>query len=358
MDHLGHFISHCNGERFRYTEHMFSPISNPPSQFEACIEWEVPPPKTRVRVFEDHARTILSRNDSPDLGFRWSINAYRGCLHACSYCYARPTHEYLGFGAGTDFDTQLIVKPRAADLLRTAFERPSWLGERVVFSGNTDCYQPLEAHYKLTRGCLKVCSRYRNPVSIITKSAVIERDIDVLSEFLAFNGIVVTLSIPFHDGDMGRVIEPHAPSPRRRYRVIERMAAAGIPVGIQIGPVIPGLNDRQIPNILTAARDAGASWAGLGLIRLPGPVRDVFEQRLRAAMPDRTDSVMARINRARGGRDGDHTIGGRMRPVDPSWRAIADLFKLWRRRLSYGRMPDPPSPTPFRRPGAHQESMF
>ncbi len=333
---------------------MFKAVSNPPSSFDACVEWDVPPPAAKVRVYEDHARSLLSRNNSPDLGFTWSANVYRGCLHACAYCYARASHEYLGFGAGTDFETQLVVKPEAPSLLRTAFEKPSWRGERIVFSGNSDCYQPLEVHYRLTRGCLQVCERYRNPVSIITRSTIIERDIDLLVRLHARATVVVTISIPFHDAAIARLIEPHAPAPMRRYRIIRTLADAGIPVGVNIAPLIPGLNDRSVPDILTHARDAGASWSGLMLVRLTDKVAQVFEERLRTHLPDRADAVLNRIARTRGGSG----FGERMSGRGASWRAVHDLYRLWKRRLGYGSMPACPHPSPFVRPGQGQESLF
>ncbi|HTM19667.1 MAG TPA: radical SAM protein, partial [Kofleriaceae bacterium] len=269
------------------------PVSNPPNPWASTeVEYLEEVPTVRVQVFEDHTRSILAHNDSPDLGFRHSVNPYRGCQHACLYCYARPTHEYLDFGAGTDWETKIVVKPRAAELLREAFDKPGWKGEYVMFSGVTDCYQPLEASYRLTRACLEVCAEYRNPLGIITKAPLIERDIDVLQELNRLARASVTMSIPFWDADTARAIEPWVATPARRLKAIERLAAAGIPVGINIAPVIPGLNDGDIPRLLAAARDAGASHAGWVLLRLPGSVKAVFEERLRATLPLRADRVL------------------------------------------------------------------
>ena len=236
------------------------------------MQWdpEEGPPEVPVQVFEDHTKNILASNDSPDLGFKWSVNPYRGCMHACSYCYARPTHEYLSFGAGTDFDTKIVVKPDAPALLRAAFDRPSWRGEHVMFSGVTDCYQPLEASLMLTRGCLEVCVAYRNPCSVITKAPLIERDLDVLQELVRVARVHVNVSIPFWNPEKARAIEPYVATPLRRIRVIEALATAGIPVGVMVAPIIPGLNDGDIAEILTAARAAGATSAGHVLLRLPG----------------------------------------------------------------------------------------
>ena len=234
-------------------------ISNPPNPWASTeVEYLEGAPEMRLEVFEDGSRKILAENDSPDVGFRWSVNPYRGCFHACAYCYARPSHEYLSFGAGTDFDRKIVIKRHAAALLRQAFAKKSWQRETVVFSGVTDCYQPLEASYRLTRGCLEVCVEHANPVGIITKSALIERDVDVLTALARVASVHVTVSIPFWDTERARAIEPYVPTPARRIKVIETLAAAGISVGVNVAPVIPGLNDEDIPKILTAARETRA----------------------------------------------------------------------------------------------------
>src|SRR5437016_12191606 len=217
------------------------PLSNPPNPWAATALVylvDAPPPDVRLQVFEDHTRTILAKNDSPDVGFTWSVNPYRGCFHGCAYCYARPSHEYLGLGAGTDFDRKIVVKPEAPRLLREAFERPKWKGELIVFSGVTDCYQPLEASYRLTRGCLEVCAEYRNPVGIITKSPLLERDVDVLAELARTARARVHVSIPFWDADHARAVERHVAPPSRRIETIRRLAAAGVPVGVMVAPII------------------------------------------------------------------------------------------------------------------------
>jgi DNA repair photolyase len=201
------------------------PIKNPPNPFESQHrELLEPAPHATVQVFTDASHEILSRNESPDLDFRWSVNPYRGCFHACAYCYARPTHEYWGLGAGTDFDSKLIVKPEAPALLRRAFLRPSWRGEMVVFSGNTDCYQPVEATYGLTRACLEVCAEFQNPVAIITKSALILRDVDLLQKLHRVARMRIYLSIPFADQETARKIEPHVPSPAKRFDTLRALS--------------------------------------------------------------------------------------------------------------------------------------
>src|SRR6266566_6628310 len=220
------------------------PISNPPNPWLSTeVEYldEIPP--ARLEVYEDHTREILSHNDSPDVGFSWSVNPYRGCFHACAYCYARPSHEYLGFGAGTDFESKLVVKRNAAALLREVFLKPSWTGELVVFSGVTDCYQPVEASLGLTRACLEVCAEFHNPVAIITKAALILRDLNLLRQLHQEAAIRVFLSIPFADDPTARKVEPQAPSITKRLATLKTIAEAGIFTGVSIAPVIPGLND-------------------------------------------------------------------------------------------------------------------
>src|SRR5215470_18078873 len=201
------------------------PVSNPPNPWLSTeVEYLDEIPDAKLEVYEDHTREILSSNDSPDVGFTWSVNPYRGCFHACAYCYARPSHEYLSFGAGTDFDRKILVKLRAPELLRAALAKKSWKKEPIAFSGVTDCYQPLEASYKLTRGCLEACAEYRNPVGIITKSPLIERDIDVLQALARAASVHVTVSVPFWDADRARAIEPYVATPQRRLRVVETLA--------------------------------------------------------------------------------------------------------------------------------------
>jgi len=264
-------------------------VINPPNPFESqhrdLLE---PAPQVQLQMFEDATRDILSRNESPDLPFRWSLNPYRGCFHACAYCYARPTHEYWGFGAGTDFESKIIVKREAATLLRQRFEKPSWKGELILFSGNTDCYQPLEASLELTRACLEVCAEYRNPVGIITKGVLVLRDLDVLRRLHQEASVRVYFSIPFSDDEVARKVEPHAPSSRKRFEAMATLANAGIPVGISLSPIIPGLNDEDVPDLLARAKHAGAVEAMATLLRLSGSVEPVFMERMTAAFPDRS----------------------------------------------------------------------
>lgn len=303
-------------------------VSNPPNPWATTeVQYLEDLPQVRLEVFVDGTRRILAKNDSPDVGFTWSVNPYRGCFHACAYCYARPSHEYLSFGAGTDFDRKIVIKPEAPALLRAAFSKKGWRRETVVFSGVTDCYQPLEASYRLTRGCLEVCVERANPAAIITKSALVERDVDVLVSLTAAASAHVTVSVPFWDADKARAIEPYVPSPARRLRVIETLARAGISVGVNVAPIIPGLNDQDIPKILKAAREAGARSAGHVLLRLPGSVKAVFEERLRAALPLSADRVLHRVRETRGGRLYDSRFGVRGRGQGTYAQAIQDLFE-------------------------------
>jgi DNA repair photolyase len=313
------------------------PLSNPPNPWATTeVEYlEEAPPNVRLEVYEDHSRTILSKNDSPDLGFSYSVNPYRGCFHACAYCYARPTHEYLSLGAGTDFDRKIIIKPRAPELLRAAFAKKKWKKDVVVFSGVTDCYQPLEASYRLTRACLEVCAETANPVGIITKAPLVERDVDVLQTLAAVASVHVTVSIPIWDEAKARAIEPYVATPRRRMRIIETLARAGIEVGVNVAPIIPGLNDQDIPQILAAARAAGATHAGSVLLRLPGSVKQVFEERLRAALPLSVDRVLHRIRETRGGELYDSRFGARGRGEGNYALAIETLFRATARRLGF-----------------------
>jgi DNA repair photolyase len=338
------------------------PLANPPNPWaSAGVEYlEGEAPLAQLEVYEDHSRGILSKNDSPDVGFEWSVNPYRGCFHACAYCYARPTHEYLSFGAGTDFDRKIVVKKRAAELLREAFDAPKWRGDTIVFSGVTDCHQPVEASYRLTRGCLEVCSEYRNPIGIITKSPLVERDVDVLQELTRVSHASVMVSIPIWDPERARAIEPFVTTPARRVRTIERLAAAGIRVGVMVAPIIPGLNDEDMGDVLRAARNAGATRAGTVLLRLPGPVKDVFEERLRASLPLRAERVLRRIRETRGGKMNDARFGVRGTGEGPYAEAIGQLFRQTAQRLGFetGRVGEDEDPeTPFRRPGG-QLALF
>jgi DNA repair photolyase len=313
------------------------PVANPPHRWSGrALEWdEVPPPPADLQVFEERAKTILSENTSPDIPFRWSLNPYRGCFHGCAYCYARPTHGYWDFGAGTDFERKLVAKVNAPERLRAAFEKKSWNGELVVFSGNTDCYQPLELEYELTRRCLDVCLEYRNPVGVITKGSLVRRDVALLASLARNAEAFVYLSIPFADDDMARAIEPWAASPKARFDTLRILSEAGVPVGVSVSPIIPGLNDSQVAEVLERARDAGATRAFHIMLRLSNEVREVFTERLTAAYPDRAQKVLNGVRAVRGGALNDARFGKRMTGSGPRWEAIRYLFDSTCRRLGY-----------------------
>ncbi|MBI2190404.1 MAG: PA0069 family radical SAM protein [Planctomycetes bacterium] len=338
---------------------MLRPVENPPNPFLGeHIEWLGPPPPVEVKVYEEEPKAILSRNDSPDVHFRWSVNPYRGCFHACAYCYARPSHEYLGFGSGSDFESRLVVKRNAPERLREELMDESWLGELIAFSGDTDCYQPLEAVWKLTRRCLEVCAEFRNPVGIITKGLLIRRDIDVLQAMVSTGYVHVIFSIAFADDETARRVEPQAPPPSRRFEALRALSEAGIPTAVLLAPIIPGLNDRQIPLILERARDAGAQHAHPILLRLPGNVRTVFLERMEQAFPDRIRRIEARIRDTRGGWLSNPKFFERHRGEGIYWDGLHRLFEISARRLGLEggfRLPDP---SPFRRPGPRQLSLF
>ncbi|MFZ5468602.1 MAG: PA0069 family radical SAM protein [Myxococcota bacterium] len=326
------------------------PIANPPNPWASGeVEYLEEPPRAKLHVYEDLTKEIVASNDSPDLGFRFSVNPYRGCMHACAYCYARPTHEYLSLGAGTDFDTKIAVKLRAPELLRATFERPSWKGELLVFSGVTDCYQPLEASYRLTRGCLEVCAAYRNPVAIITKAPLVERDLDVLQELARTAQVRVNVSIPFWNPEHARAIEPGVATPKRRLQTVARLAAVGVPVGVMVAPIIPGLSDESIAQILEAARDAGATSAGYVLLRLPKSVKQVFETRMREELPLRAEKVLHRVRQTRGGALYDSRFGVRGRGEGKYAEALGAVFEATARRLGFPSREHSPTPTTFRR---------
>ncbi len=314
-------------------------VSNPPNPWSTrYVEWIDAPPQVEITVYEEEARSALATNDSPDIPFRWSVNPYRGCQHACAYCYARPGHQWLGFGAGTDFDSRIVVKKNVARLLERELAKKSWRRELVAFSGVTDCYQPLEASYGLTRACLEACLRASTPVGVITKSALVRRDADVLAALARGPGASVHLSITFTDESMSRAIEPWASAPRTRFETLRILAEAGISTGVLIAPVIPGLNDSQIPEILERSRDAGARQAGMVLLRLPLEVRPVFEERLRSAYPDRAQKVLHALAELGGGKISRPDFGARMHGEGPRWEVLASLFQVTCRRLglSYG----------------------
>src|SRR5258708_2940826 len=240
-----------------------------------------------TEFFADDTQSIISRNNSPDVGFETSVNPYRGCEHGCAYCYARPTHEYLGFSAGLDFESKILVKLKAGPLLRAELSNRNWRPQVVVLSGVTDCYQPIERKLRLTRSCLEVLAEFRNPVSIVTKNFLVTRDLDLLRELARFDAVSVFVSITTLNADLAAKMEPRASRPAHRLRAVEMLARAGVPVGVMVAPIVPGLNDREIPAVLEAAKTAGAGEAGYTVLRLPHGVKDVFQEWLKLHFPEK-----------------------------------------------------------------------
>jgi len=300
-----------------YTDVNFSDIED--SEIERTVQ---------TAYFRDTTRSILAKNDSPDLGFTYSINPYRGCEHGCIYCYARPTHEYLGFSAGLDFETKIMVKLDAAELLKEAFMKKSWQPQVIVFSGNTDCYQPAERKLQLTRKCLEVFLKFGNPVGLITKNALVQRDIDILRELAQLNLVKVTLSITTLNRELSRKLEPRTSVPSERLRTIEVMAKNNIPVGVNVAPVIPGLNDEEIPAILRETSQSGAKHAGMIILRLPYSVKDLFTDWIIRNIPEKSSKILNRIRDVRGGSLSDPRFGSRLTGEGEIAESIHKLFEV------------------------------
>jgi DNA repair photolyase len=337
---------------------------NPKNRFEA-IELipespddsdEISSPHTQF--LNDTSKSIIAYNDSPDVGFDASVNPYRGCEHGCVYCYARPTHEYLGFSSGLDFETKIMVKEDAPELLKEALSRRNWTPQVLAMSGVTDCYQPAEKKRQLTRRCLEVLLEFRNPVVIITKNYLVTRDIDILRELARFRCVGVSISLTTLDRKLSAVMEPRASSPTRRLAAINRLAEAGIPVGYLQAPMIPGLTDAEAPAIAQAAVRAGASFAGYVALRLPFAVKSLFEQWLEQHFPERKEKVLNRIRAMRGGELNDPHFSTRMRGEGIFAQQMAELFQLACKKAGInGRRPELTTEH-FRRTGAHQLSLF
>jgi len=311
-------------------------------------------PVRKTVFYRDDSQSIVSTNDSPDLGFEASLNPYRGCEHGCAYCYARPYHEYLGFNAGIDFESKIMVKEKAAELLERELSAKRWEPKALACSGVTDCYQPVERVLGITRGCLEVLARFRNPVGIITKNALVTRDKDFLAELAAVGAAFVHVSITSLDRDLARVLEPRASGPESRLRAIRELTDAGIPVGVSAAPMIPGLNDHELPAILNAAAEHGAVAAFYTAVRLPHGVADLFTGWLERHFPDRRERVLGRIREMRGGKLNDGRFGERMRGTGPVADGMWRLFEVSRRRAGLDRPRVPLATNAFRRPGGAQ----
>jgi DNA repair photolyase len=333
--------------------------TNPTNRFErVAVEMEVPgPDRVPTELLRDGSRSIIATNDSPDVGFSASINPYRGCEHGCIYCYARPSHEYLGFSAGLDFESRILVKEDAPELLRKELSSPKWTPRTIALSGNTDCYQPVERKLEITRRCLGVFAELRHPVSVITKNEMVTRDIDHLQALAEHGATAVSISLTTLDGELARRMEPRASHPRERLKAVERLAAAGIPTGVMVAPVVPGITDHEVPKILEAAAAAGAQTAGYVMLRLPGAVAGLFEKWLEEHFPDRKDKVLNRVREMRGGQLYDSTFGNRMRGEGIFAEQIRATFETFRRRYGLDRPFPELSTAAFRRPG-EQLSLF
>jgi DNA repair photolyase len=335
---------------------------NPANRFEPLVyepdrehdDTDAPGPKTQF--FRDTSRSIIVYNDSPDVGFSASINPYRGCEHGCVYCYARPTHEYLGFSAGLDFETKIMGKEDAPELLRKELTSPRWKPQVLAVSGVTDAYQPIERRLQLTRRCLDVLLEFRNPVGIVTKNQLVTRDLDLLGELAKLHAAVVFLSVTTLDADLAGKMEPRTSRPRARLEAMQALTAAGVPVGVLVAPVIPGLNDHEIPAILEASAKAGARFAGFVVLRLPFGLGPLFEDWLTRHYPERKDKVLGRIRELRGGKLNDAHFGSRMRGEGRMAELIKNVFQMGCRQAGIvGRGPEL-STDAFRRPG--ERSLF
>ncbi len=336
---------------------------NPPNRFEKLWktrdpEWTEEDPAPGTEFLHDTSKSILSYNDSPDLGFAASLNPYRGCEHGCVYCYARPSHEYLGFSSGLDFESRIMVKLNAPALLCKELSSRHWKPQVIVMSGNTDCYQPVERRLKITRQCLQVLAEFRNPVGIITKNQLITRDIDVLQELARFGAVSVTVSVTSLRDDLAGSLEPRASRPGARLTAIEELAKAGIPVGVNVAPMIPGLTDYEAPAILKAAYEAGARRAGFTLVRLPYAVKSLFSAWLERHYPDAREKVLNRIKEIRGGALNDPRFGSRMRGEGVYAAQLSRLFYVARERAGFPHAGPALRTDAFRRWDGGQLSLF
>jgi DNA repair photolyase len=309
-----------------------------------------PPPPLRTEVTKDSTRTIIARNTSPDISFNLSINPYRGCEHGCIYCFARPTHAYLGLSPGLDFESKLLVKPDAAKLLDAELRKPTYQPQVIAMGTNTDPYQPIERDWRVTRSVLQVLADFKNPVGIVTKSSTILRDLDILAPMAKEGLAKVAISITTLDKKLARSMEPRASTPEKRLETIRGLAEAGVPVGVMTAPLIPALNDEEMETILAAAAEAGATSAGYTLLRLPLEIKDLFREWLEAHAPDRAKHVMSLIRSMRGGKDYDATWGTRMRGTGPYASLIAQRFAIATRRLGLNQSKGSLDTSKFRHP--------
>lgn len=314
----------------------------------------------KTEFLPDASKSIISENDSPDIPFRYSLNPYRGCEHGCSYCYARPTHEYLGLNAGLDFETRIFYKERAPELLKEFLSRPKWRPELIVMSGVTDCYQPAERRFQITRGCLEVALEFKQPLGLITKNALLVRDLDPLTAMAAQRLVEVNISLTSLDQELTRSLEPRTSSPAAKLRAIRTLTAAGIPVRVMVSPIIPGLNDSHIPAVLEAAREAGAQAASFILLRLPLTVAPVFQEWLERTHPTHRERIEHLIQSTRDGNLNSSQFGERMRGTGALAEQIQQTFKVFRRKLGYSEQLAPLDYSHFEvpRPKSRQLTLF
>lgn len=312
-------------------------------------------PVRQTQFYKDHTSTIIARNNSPDVGFARSVNPYRGCEHGCAYCFARPTHEYLGFSAGLDFESKIMVKEDAPELLAAELSSPKWKPQLVLMSGVTDPYQPVERKLRITRRCLEVLARFRNPLGIITKNQLVTRDIDLLSELAVHNAVAVNISITSLDRKLQQILEPRTSPPQARLDAVARLRDAGIPVGVMVAPIIPGITDHEMPAILAASGKAGAQFAGYVLLRLPWAVAPIFERWLDEHFPERKEKVLGRIREMRGGKLYDYRWSLRQEGEGIFAQQIESMFTVARRRAGIGGTRPEVSTAAFRRPFGQME---
>lgn len=316
------------------------------------------PARPRTEFLRDSSASIVARNESPDVGFDASINPYRGCEHGCVYCYARPTHEFLGLSAGLDFETKIFVKETAPELLRAKLSSPSWKPTPLALSGVTDPYQPIERRLRLTRRCLEVLSEARHPVIVITKNHLVTRDVDLLAALAEHHAAGVYVSVTTLDAELQRTMEPRTSSPERRLDAIATLVRAGVPTGVLVAPIVPALTDSEIPSILEHAANAGARYAGYVVLRLPRGVKSIFEEWLAAHYPDRREKILTRVRALRGGRLYRSGFGERMAGTGIFAEQISALFEASRRKYGLSERGPAPSTAAFRRPGSAQRNLF
>jgi DNA repair photolyase len=347
-------------------------VESPPNRFErltiesddgaweeiAKVDPDFEPRRLRTEFLRDDSKSLITANDSPDIGFTHSLNPYRGCEHGCAYCYARPYHEYLGYNAGIDFETRLLVKERAPELLEAELAKKSWVPTSLACSGVTDCYQPIERKLEITRRCLAVLADFRQPVGLITKNALVTRDLDHLRALAQHGAVNVVLSLTTLDAKLASVLEPRASRPDARLAAIRTLSDAGIPVGISLAPIIPGLNDHEIPALMEAAAAHGATFASGTVLRLPLAVKDVFSAWLDRFEPGKKALILGRVADLRGGKLNDPNFGSRMTGTGPLAEQIGRLLEVAQRRAGLDRPREPLSTKAFRRRIPGQMELF